>query len=161
MWRLSDGDLSRSEFCVKELRPGATEPLASADGLHINVLEFVAITINVWQVLALINQYPPTAGGDILSVMIDNTSALLGCNAQVILSVRLSGALLVLCLLYFWLCLSKPRSRERIFWGGTMWWPPIGSLGSISIRRGPLLLTACPTCSACQPNGYCSSCSRF
>lgn len=76
MWRLSDSDLARCAFAVKELRDGASEPLGTADGLHINVLEFLAIIINSFVALALLRTRPATVGGEILAVLADNTSAL-------------------------------------------------------------------------------------
>jgi hypothetical protein len=76
MWRLSDTDLARCGFEVKALRDGATEPLATADGLHINVLEFLALIINTWLALSLLGRLPARLGGEILAVLADNTSAL-------------------------------------------------------------------------------------
>jgi len=76
MWRLSDTDLARCGFDVKALRDGATEPLATADGLHINVLEFLALIINTWLALSLLGRLPARLGGEILAVLADNTSAL-------------------------------------------------------------------------------------
>ena len=76
MWRLSDRDLARSGFPVKELREGCSEPVGSADGLHINVLEFLALIINAWLALSLLRLRPALIGGEILAVLADNTSAL-------------------------------------------------------------------------------------
>ena len=45
-------------------------------GLHINVLEFVAIIINVWLALYFLRQDPDKVGGHIAAIWADNTSAL-------------------------------------------------------------------------------------
>jgi hypothetical protein len=47
-----------------------------ADGLHINILEFVALIINMWFVLWATRAFGAPLGGWILSLRTDNTSAL-------------------------------------------------------------------------------------
>jgi hypothetical protein len=47
-----------------------------ADGLHINILEFVALIINMWFVLWATRASGAPLGGWILSLRTDNTSAL-------------------------------------------------------------------------------------
>jgi hypothetical protein len=49
---------------------------ADADGLHINLLEFIAIIINVWLALSWVRSVPTPIGGHIIAILADNTSAL-------------------------------------------------------------------------------------
>jgi hypothetical protein len=44
--------------------------------LHINVLEFVGIIINLWIAITLLRTQPERVGGHVIDVLADNTSAL-------------------------------------------------------------------------------------
>jgi hypothetical protein len=44
--------------------------------LHINILEFVRIVINIWLVIGLLRDEGARTGGHVISVLADNTSAL-------------------------------------------------------------------------------------
>ena len=76
MWRLSRDDLIRSGFDMKALAANTSEPDGSSDGLHINILEFVGMLIELWFVVIFINRSGPIPGGYIVSLIADNTSAL-------------------------------------------------------------------------------------
>ncbi|MGH7974573.1 MAG: hypothetical protein ACREBR_03520 [bacterium] len=76
MWRLSRQDLVSTGFDMKALCSGITEPTATATGLHINVLELVAIVINIWMTLRRLQAIGEIQGGHIVRVQADNTSAL-------------------------------------------------------------------------------------
>jgi hypothetical protein len=75
-WRLSRNDLVNGGFDMKHLEGEANEPEIDALGLHINVLEFVAIIINLWLLIVLSRRRPEPIGGNIFAVFADNTSAL-------------------------------------------------------------------------------------
>lgn len=75
-WRLSREDLEAFGFDVKALEDGKHEPLLDAEGLHINVLEFLAIIINIYLALLLLRRLPVPVGGHVIQVLADNTSAL-------------------------------------------------------------------------------------
>ena len=77
MWRLSRDDLVSHGFDMKHIDTIHGEPSPSdSHGLHINILEFIAIIINVWITLKLILRLPTTPGGHIVNAISDNTSAL-------------------------------------------------------------------------------------
>jgi hypothetical protein len=61
-----------SEGEALTLRPSP----ADADGLHINLLEFIAIIINIWLALSWVRSAPTPPGGHIIAILADNTSAL-------------------------------------------------------------------------------------
>ncbi len=76
-WRLRREALITAGFDMKLLEADG-EPSLAADnaGLHINVLEFLAVIVNLWLTLKLVkaqNVVPP--GGHVISVRCDNTSA--------------------------------------------------------------------------------------
>jgi hypothetical protein len=75
-WRLNREDLIHAGFHMKLLEESAIEPAVDASGIHINVLEFVAIIINLWLVIVLSRRQPAPPGGHIFAVFADNTSAL-------------------------------------------------------------------------------------
>jgi hypothetical protein len=75
-WRLSRADLVNAGFDMKHLEGSASEPDLDALGLHINVLEFVAIILNLWMIIVQSRRRPEPAGGHIFAVFADNTSAL-------------------------------------------------------------------------------------
>jgi hypothetical protein len=76
MWRLSRADLVSANFDMKVIDDGTQEPDIDEEGLHINILEFLGIIINLYLALRKISRRPAPTGGDILSVLADNTSAL-------------------------------------------------------------------------------------
>jgi hypothetical protein len=76
MWRLCDADLSSLGFPVKALSPGQYEPDSHAAGLHINILEFIALIINIWLTERLLLKDGYRVGGHIIQTLSDNTSAL-------------------------------------------------------------------------------------
>jgi hypothetical protein len=75
-WRLSRDDLVHAGFDMKLLRHDTGEPDLDARGVHINVLEFVAIIVNLWLTIVLSRRRPIPVGGNIFAVFADNTSAL-------------------------------------------------------------------------------------
>jgi hypothetical protein len=77
LWRVTREDLVSFGFRMKTLGVNSQEPSQpSADGLHINPLEFIAALINLWIALRLIMDLGPKNGGYILGLLSDNTSAL-------------------------------------------------------------------------------------
>jgi hypothetical protein len=77
MWRITAGELQAAGLRISDLDDEATRARArDPDDLHINVLEFVAIIINVWLTLTFIRKDPAKPGGHIICVLADNTSAL-------------------------------------------------------------------------------------
>jgi hypothetical protein len=76
MWRVSCEDLARMGFSMKRLQAGTPEPDIDAAGLHINILEFVAIIVNIWMIIVLSRSRSSPVGGHIFAVFADNTSAL-------------------------------------------------------------------------------------
>jgi hypothetical protein len=77
MWRLSRQDLLACGFLMRPIDSHTGEPTSSDPrGLHINILEFPALTINVWFVIKAALQQGPHPGGHILILLTDNTSAL-------------------------------------------------------------------------------------
>ena len=65
-WRLTREELIQAGFDMKAIDQDSGEPHGTSDGLHINVLEFIAMIIELW----------PIAGGYIVSLRGDNTSAI-------------------------------------------------------------------------------------
>jgi hypothetical protein len=76
MWRLSRPELVAAGFPMKLLGVSCHEPGIDASGLHINLLEFLALIINVWFLLWAVKRAGPRPGGWVVSVRGDNTSAL-------------------------------------------------------------------------------------
>jgi hypothetical protein len=74
-WRLSRSDLIYAGFQMKHLKRNAWEPDINAPGTHINVLEFVAIIINLLLMIVLSCRCPAPIGGHLFAVFADNTSA--------------------------------------------------------------------------------------
>ena len=69
--------LSENGFLsMKQLQTGDSEPDIDAEGHHINILEFVAIIVNIWMIIVLSRYRSPPVGGHIFAVFADNTSAL-------------------------------------------------------------------------------------
>ncbi len=80
MWRVHRDELTAHGFAMVALGPLAdrepTDNPTEAE-LHINILEFVALIINVWFCLWHIRRFEPDkVGGHILNIRGDNTSAL-------------------------------------------------------------------------------------
>jgi hypothetical protein len=75
-WRLSRSDLIHAGFQMKHLKRNAREPDIDEPGTHINVLEFVAIIVNLWLMIVVSRRHPAPIGGHIFAVFADNTSAL-------------------------------------------------------------------------------------
>jgi hypothetical protein len=78
MWRITHDEL-RSEpisWPMKAFDDARLDAPINAKGLHINILEFLALIINLWFVLWAIHHRAIPPGGWILSLRTDNTSAL-------------------------------------------------------------------------------------
>ena len=75
-WRLFREDLVAVGFDMKAINEDTCEPDGTAEGLHINILELVAIIINLWFVVMLAQQRGPIPGDYVISLLADNTSAL-------------------------------------------------------------------------------------
>lgn len=76
MWRLTRSDLLSVGFDMTTIDADTGEPDGSNDGLHINILEFIAIIIELWFVLVFLQQRGHRAGGYVIHIRADNTSAL-------------------------------------------------------------------------------------
>jgi hypothetical protein len=77
MWRLTKADLESCGFNMQRIREFESEPaFFNEKGLHINLLEFVAIAINLWLAIWFIKKDPNKPGGHVLLIEADNTSAL-------------------------------------------------------------------------------------
>jgi hypothetical protein len=76
-WRLRRDALITAGFDMKLLEAdGEPSPAADNTGLHINVLEFLAVIVNLWLTLKLVKaQHVVPPGGHVISVRCDNTSA--------------------------------------------------------------------------------------
>jgi hypothetical protein len=78
MWRITHDEL-RSDpinWPMKCFDPICLDAPLHADGIHINILEFLACIINLWFVLWATRDLGTPTGGWILSLRTDNTSAL-------------------------------------------------------------------------------------
>ena len=78
MWRITRAELVAVGFNMKAIGADSEAArIASTDGsLHINVLEFVGIIINIWFTIIYTRRDPTKPGGHVVSVTADNTSAL-------------------------------------------------------------------------------------
>ena len=77
MWRVTRAQLLQIGFNMRAIdADGEAIRRADPDSLHINVLEFLAIIINVWFCIRYTKQDPDKAGGHIVQITADNTSAL-------------------------------------------------------------------------------------
>jgi hypothetical protein len=81
LWRVTRSELIQCGFSMREidatgeaLRSDAGQ--SSDNALHINLLEFVAILVNLWLTLRWIRSEEAPLGGHIVAVLADNTSAL-------------------------------------------------------------------------------------
>ena len=76
-WRITTGELKSFGFATKLLNSGGQpDNIYDPAGLHINILEFVGVIINVWLLLWFVRRAPDKRGGHIAEVLADNTSAL-------------------------------------------------------------------------------------
>jgi hypothetical protein len=70
-------DLVACGFALEWLEEEASDiDSEDPDGLHINVLELIAIIINIWLALVFITQVSDIPSGHIITMLVDNTSAL-------------------------------------------------------------------------------------
>jgi hypothetical protein len=77
MWRITSATLSAFHFEMKRLDALRDEPLdPSQPGLHINPLELVGLTINVWLAIRFYMTFPHLPAGRVIAFLVDNTSAL-------------------------------------------------------------------------------------
>jgi len=75
MWRLSRQDLLSVGFDIRLLDQQTRQPSGDA-GLHINVLELVAMIVTLWLLLRRARAEPTRVGGLVILLRGDNTSAL-------------------------------------------------------------------------------------
>jgi hypothetical protein len=77
MWRIRASELEAAGFDLSIVRQINTSlqdfPVHAT---HINVLEFVAIIVNLWFMLHFVRQQAPPPGGHVVAIVADNTSAL-------------------------------------------------------------------------------------
>jgi hypothetical protein len=78
MWRLTHTELRTAPISwpMKSFDVARLDAPIHAQGIHINLLEFVALIINMWFVLWATRDLETPRGGWILSLRTDNTSAL-------------------------------------------------------------------------------------
>jgi hypothetical protein len=83
LWRITRQELIECGFSMRRIDADGEALLQQRfgtpdnhDELHINILEFIAIIINLWIALLWVRTQPPTPGGHIISILADNTSAL-------------------------------------------------------------------------------------
>jgi hypothetical protein len=76
MWRVMRDALLQYGFPMQHIDTAGEPVDFDNKGLHINPLEFIAIIINVWLALKLIETYPHIATGYIVALLSDNTSAI-------------------------------------------------------------------------------------
>jgi hypothetical protein len=83
MWRLTREELLAFGFDMRNIDKAGEDLLMferdcpdALRGLHINILELVAIVINTWIILKWMQQLDVPVGGWIVSLLADNTSAL-------------------------------------------------------------------------------------
>ena len=76
MWRVMRDDLLHYGFPMKAIDTAGEPADLLQEGLHINPLEFVAIILNLWLALKLLDASPSLATGFIITLLSDNTSAI-------------------------------------------------------------------------------------
>jgi hypothetical protein len=83
MWRLTRDDLIAFSFDMRQIDQAGEDLLMyerdhpdALRGLHINVLELIAIIVNTWIILKRMQSLEAPVGGWIVSILADNTSAL-------------------------------------------------------------------------------------
>jgi hypothetical protein len=75
-WRLFRDDLCYCGFDMKSIDDDTREPDGTSDGIHINVLEFITMIIELWFVIVIIKRKGPFPGGYIVQLIGDNTTAI-------------------------------------------------------------------------------------
>jgi hypothetical protein len=77
LWRICRDDLVRAGFDMKPINIVSSEPSDIAhEGLHINPLEFLGALLNLWITIKLVMKAGPRAGGYVIDLLADNTTAL-------------------------------------------------------------------------------------
>jgi hypothetical protein len=76
MWRVMRADLIALGFPMRLIDTSGEPTDATAEGMHINPLEFVAIILNLWLALKLLKNCPSQLTGYIIALFSDNTSAI-------------------------------------------------------------------------------------
>jgi hypothetical protein len=77
MWHLDGDDLLDCSFALEWLEEDTTVvDTADHDHLHVNILELIALILNIWLTLVFITQHGNILGGHIIAMLADNTSAL-------------------------------------------------------------------------------------
>ena len=78
MWRVTRRELIEAGFNMRAIAADgdAARTAATDDSLHINILEFAGIVINIWFALWYTCKEKNKLGGHVVSVLADNTSAL-------------------------------------------------------------------------------------
>jgi hypothetical protein len=72
MWHLDGDDLLHCGFALEWLEEDATVvDTADPDSLHINILELIALIINIWLTLVSIIQHGNIPRGHIISMLAD------------------------------------------------------------------------------------------
>ena len=76
-WRLSSHDLNSMDFKIRLTEPLVYwEPDLDSNKIHINILELLAIIINIILDVCCMNGLPLPSSGWVLHARVDNTSAL-------------------------------------------------------------------------------------
>jgi hypothetical protein len=76
-WRILRSDLVLLGFIMKQIQSMVDEPTyPSAEGLHINPLEFLAVILDLYLGIRLLLLRPPSPAGHVLLLRADNTTAL-------------------------------------------------------------------------------------
>jgi hypothetical protein len=68
-WRLTRNNLIQAGFDMKAIDEESGKPDGTSDGLHINMLEFIAMIIELWFVITKISKKGPIAGSYIVSLI--------------------------------------------------------------------------------------------
>jgi hypothetical protein len=77
MWHLDGNDLLDCGFALEWLEEDVmVADMADPDCHHINILELIALIINIWLTLVSFTQHGNILGGHIITMLADNTSAL-------------------------------------------------------------------------------------
>ncbi len=89
MWCLCCEDLLDCGFDLTWLTDEETVNSQDPDCLHINILELIAIIINIWLTIVFISAEGSIPGGNIISFLADNTQLCRGCVTHLALSALL------------------------------------------------------------------------
>jgi len=76
VWRLTREDLGQAGFDMKAINEDTCKLDGTNYGLHINILEYIAIIIELWFVIILITRLGPRDSRYVMTLKSDNTSAL-------------------------------------------------------------------------------------